>query len=137
MKIINFDTPAEKEIYTKIGVVGWALAVIDGDTIKRVHMLLNPAASVPKTTFQGINKNTKQKEFIEFILSNYSDGSIDGEATELLELAAEFIQANRHENIFLGMVSSYEFVDPHRVGLSNLASIGRLIGDALVQLEEF
>ena len=122
MKIINFDTPAEKEIYTKIGVVGWALAVIDGDTIKRVHMLLNPAASVPKTTFQGLNT---------------SDGSIDGEATELLELAAEFIQENKHENIFLGMVSSYEFVDPQPVGLTNLASIGRLIGDALVQLEEF
>lgn len=109
MRIINFDTTAEKALYRG---AGWALAVVENDNITKLHMLLSPA--------EGLTE---------------SDGSIESEGTELLKHAGHFIQENNGQNVFMGMVSSYEFVDPTPVDLKDLARIGSFIGDELVKLE--
>ena len=109
MKVIPFSEDSEKDLYRG---AGWALAVVENDNITKLHMLLSPA--------EGLTE---------------SDGSIESEATELLQHAGHFIQENNSQNVFMGMVSSYEFVDPTPVDLKDLASIGSFIGDELVKLE--
>ena len=111
MRIINFDTTAEKALYRG---AGWALAVVENANIIKLHMLLSPA--------QGLTE---------------SDGSIVSEATELLKLAGHFLRENSSQPVFMGMVSSYEFVDPTPVDLLDLMGIESFICHELGKLEEF
>ena len=110
MKVIPFSEDSEKALYRG---AGWALAVVENDNITKLHMLLSPA--------QGLTE---------------SDGSIVSEATELLKLAGHFIQENNGQNVFMGMVSSYEFVDPTPVDLKDFMNIDSFICDELSKLEE-
>ena len=110
MKTIDFDTPEEKELYSKIGSVGWALAVIDGETIKEVHSLLAP--SVPANV------------------------SIEEEAEILTDAAIQFARDAMGGDVFFGMVSSFQFCDPQPFEPVMAATIARTIADKLVE-EEF
>ena len=109
MKTIDFDTPEEKELYSKIVSVGWALAVIDGETIKEVHSLLAP--SVPANV------------------------SIEEEAEILTDAAIQFADSAEGD-VFFGMVSSYQFCDPQPFEPVMAATIARTIADKLVEEEQ-
>jgi hypothetical protein len=111
MKTIDFDTPEEKELYSKIKSVGWALAVIDGETIKDVHLLMSP--SVPDN-----------------LTVHYT-------AEILTKVAIQFARDAMDGDVFFGMVSSFQFCDPQPLSRPNepamVAKITRTIADAICE----